>query len=492
MLGIANNNNFKMKIKTSLSNETVYDYVSISEKGLKNLDDSTEYNGLYPSRIESFDQNDYSIDLINTIDKTHPLNLSSGSAISDNGPILNISLTDDGSLLATFSTCGIVKIWCTETLTQLQSLKDIDETNIDEFYVGCFSRCQTKIATGGKLKDPERWSNEDDDNHILPCPIKIFDLIEGKLLCKLEGHKEEILYIDSIISENRNYFISTSQDGSIIVWEMSKDWSTLIHQRPMEDSNTCMAFGVTFLPQTGNRLFTAACDHFIKIFDLLTGKMIQQFDTPYSCYCDCVKVILPYDINEFPIPECTWFESLNSDNVELNDLNDNKNLITSTKQKPKQKKVLEFFAYLITRGVETVEIVDGIPINTQPNKLILYKLQYPNSSSNEFKIKELRKYGDKINNNHPIPLQEGKDEVYEHKNQYMSNSWMIKISSNGRYLLAPTYDGSVFIFELSTGYLSAILRDHDSVEVRDVKFHPRKKMLFTCGDDGFVKVYLGT
>ena len=44
---------------------------------------------------------------------------------------------------------------------------------------------------------------------------------------------------------------------------------------------------------------------------------------------------------------------------------------------------------------------------------------------------------------------------------YHSNSWLIKISSNGRYLAAPTMDGGVFIFNLRNGQVTGILRDHD-------------------------------
>ena len=51
------------------------------------------------------------------------------------------------------------------------------EENLDEFYVGRFTPDMTKIAVAGKLKDPKRWSEEDEDNHILPCPIKVIKLV---------------------------------------------------------------------------------------------------------------------------------------------------------------------------------------------------------------------------------------------------------------------------------------------------------------------------
>jgi len=30
------------------------------------------------------------------------------------------------------------------------------------------------IVIAGKLKDRNKWSIEDDDNHILPCPLKVY------------------------------------------------------------------------------------------------------------------------------------------------------------------------------------------------------------------------------------------------------------------------------------------------------------------------------
>lgn len=58
----------------------------------------------------------------------------------------------------------------------------------------------------------------------------------------------------------------------------------------------------------------------------------------------------------------------------------------------------------------------------------------------------------------------------------------MKVSSNGRYVTAGTYEGQVYCFNLMTGAVSAILRDHEALEIRDIVFHPYKKMLFTSSD----------
>lgn len=89
--------------------------------------------------------------------------------------IIGMALSADGTMLATFSNIGAVKIWDVENEFKLiQKLRDPDEKHIDEFYCGHFtSDMQDHIVTGGKLKDRHRWSAEDEDNHILPCPIKV-------------------------------------------------------------------------------------------------------------------------------------------------------------------------------------------------------------------------------------------------------------------------------------------------------------------------------
>lgn len=161
-----------------------------------------------------------------------------------------MTLSADGTLLATFSNIGAVKIWDIERDFRLvRKLRDTEETNIDEFYCGKFaSDSQELLVTGGKLKDRHRWSAQDEDNHILHCPIKvkkqigckgiemdhtgltifslkIFNIEEAKVVGKLEGHEEEILCIKTVKFKGENYYISTSQDGYITKWKMKEDWT---------------------------------------------------------------------------------------------------------------------------------------------------------------------------------------------------------------------------------------------------------------------------
>lgn len=88
------------------------------------------------------------------------------------GPVLGMTLSDDGQLLATFCVLGHVSIWdVRQNFKLLRKLRDKDETQIDEFYCGLFK--ENYMLTAGKLKDRYRWSETDEDCHILPCPIKV-------------------------------------------------------------------------------------------------------------------------------------------------------------------------------------------------------------------------------------------------------------------------------------------------------------------------------
>jgi WD40 repeat protein len=70
---------------------------------------------------------------------------------------------------------------------------------------------------------------------------------------------------------------------------------------------------------------------------------------------------------------------------------------------------------------------------------------------------------------------------------YLSNSYLVKIISNGKYLFSPDNNGKVFIWNLKSGNLVSILNDHLNNEVRDIMIFD--SFLFTCGDDSSVLIY---
>ncbi|CAG8720064.1 16698_t:CDS:2, partial [Cetraspora pellucida] len=226
-------------------------------------------------------------------------------------PITGMTLSPDGAMLVTFCNVECAKIWDTADFKLIQKLRDTEEVNIDEFFVGKFIPNHTRMAIGGKLKDRHHWSKDDDDNHILPCPLKIFDVITGKVIARLEGHTEEILCVKTVIYKGTPYFLTTSQDGYIIKWKMRDDWTTLISKQPMVDGLTCMAFTVSFVPNTANRYFMAATDEHVRLYDFDAAQLMQTFsDNMYSQYCDCGKFIHPIEsledqeINDDSVEEC--------------------------------------------------------------------------------------------------------------------------------------------------------------------------------------------
>lgn len=409
-------------------------------KGSIDIPEICNLASLYPD--EYWKNNANNGEMINFINEDCPLELVKEANIQDYSQIVGIVLSPDGEMLVTFSTIGTAKIWDVETFDLIQTLRDADEEQIDEFFVGRFTPSMEHIVIAGKLKDRKKWSTEDDDNHILPCPLKIFDVVSGKVVSRLEGHAEEVLCIKNICYKGENYYVTTSQDGYIIKWKMkSGSWTELDNYTKMFDGITCMAFTISFLPNTGNRYFIAATDGDVSLFDFESAQIIQRFVTPYSHYCDCVKIV---DCLELPKPEFVWGQT--------NDL--------PTKDSP-------MFCYFITRGVEVLD-ADDDTVPSKPNRCHLEKLIYPTNEHDPFKIEDIRYFEDE---------------------NYHSNSWLIKVTSNGRYIVSPTYDGKLFIFNLSTGKLTGMLHYHDGVEVRDVLFHPHKPLLFSCSDDGNVKVY---
>ncbi|CAG8640317.1 23367_t:CDS:10, partial [Cetraspora pellucida] len=401
---------------------------------------------LYPDNYWKFHA-ESNTGMINYINEEHQLELINVD-VRDQGPITGMTLSPDGAMLVTFCNVGCAKIWDTADFKLIQKLRDTEEVNIDEFFVGKFIPNHTRMAIGGKLKDRHHWSKDDDDNHILPCPLKIFDVITGKVIARLEGHTEEILCVKTVIYKGAPYFLTTSQDGYIIKWKMRDDWTTLISKQPMVDGLTCMAFTVSFVPNTANRYFMAATDEHVRLYDFDAAQLMQTFsDNMYSQYCDCGKFIHPIESLED--------QEINDDSVE------------ECNSKSKKKQISPKFAYFVTRGVEILDAEGGkIGDASRVNVCILHKLIYPSKKGQPFELKEVRRYGHK---------------------DYHSNSWLIKISSNGRYITAPTMTGHVFIFNLRTGNVTAILRDHEDLEVRDVIFHPWKPLLFTSADGEFKK-----
>ncbi|KAJ3274916.1 hypothetical protein HDV01_001780 [Terramyces sp. JEL0728] len=374
-----------------------------------------EFSKLYPDRVHQIPTHTHADTGIAYINEANPMVHVNDANIRDRVAITGMTLSPDGSFLVTFCNAGTACIWDMNTFEKLQCLKDESEANIDEFYTGCWTLDSKHIIIGGKLKDRQRWSEPDDDNHILPCPLKVFDVIKGKVVQTFHGHFEEVLSTDLI--------------------EFKGDTEPP-EKKQITDGYTCMAFTTSFLPNTGNKYFIASCDDSIRLYDFEESRLLQTFPNIFSCYCDYSTFLNCLDYEASP----TW-DQFSEDNP--------------------------MFSFLICRGVEVLDGEDET-INTIPNSVSLYKMVYPTKKDDKFQLELVRKF------QHP---------------EYRSNSWLVKLATNGRYVAAPTYDGNIFIFHLLTGQVVAILRDHQEIELRDVLFHPTKKLFLSSGDDGIVHVY---
>jgi len=288
--------------------------------------------------------------------------------------------------------------------------------------------------------------------------LKIFDLKADKVVAQLDGHSEEVLCVKSLRFKDENYYISTSQDGYIFRWKMAENWTTLLETTRVADGITCMAFTVSFVPNTGNKYFIGACDGHLKLYDFENAQVVQTFEDIYSSYCDCGKFINWLD-------EDLHLQGLGGGMDDKENIKDPAEP-RKAKRRGGSKKESGGYSWLITRGPELCDLQDGT--TSVPNTCTLHKLVYPEKKGGQFKLEEVKRF--------------------KHE-KYFSNSWMVKITSNGRYLLAPTLHGEVFVFNILSGKITAILKDHDDLEVRDVAFHPYRPLLFTSADDGVVKVY---
>lgn len=51
---------------------------------------------------------------------------------------------------------------------------------------------------------------------------------------------------------------------------------TLLDAKKMDDGITCMAFTVSFVPNTGNKYFLAACDEHVRLYDFETCQVCEN------------------------------------------------------------------------------------------------------------------------------------------------------------------------------------------------------------------------
>ena len=113
-------------------------------------------------------------------------------------------------------------------------------------------------------------------------------------------------------------------------------YRTLIESTAMADGVTCMAFTVSFLPNTGNKYFMAACDESLRLYDFEEAQLLRTFDEMYSSYCDCGKFI-------------TWLDEPKKEEEE------------EDKDKMDQDDTtIAPYSYFISRGAEMCDVDEGV------------------------------------------------------------------------------------------------------------------------------------
>jgi WD40 repeat protein len=365
---------------------------------------------------------------LDLINQNHPMRLLT-TKLKHSAPVFGIAISFDGSLIATSTLLGMVYLWDVSDWKLLKVLRDTKEPNIEEIYVMQFIPDNTKLFCAGVLKSRHLWDLRDEDNKVESGPIKLFDLKTGNVDYQLMGHVEEVTCIKLIKFENHPYLISCSQDGTIKKWKLKPNFSGIIAQSEIKDNTNNIVWSLEFIPDCGNKFFIAAADEGLKIYDFETEELVQEFPKLYSWSCDNVQFVYPKEIF----------------------INPNE-------------------YYLLTRGCEqTIETETGKEKGIKPNTCHLRKLVFPSATDDKFELVSIR--------------------TFEHA-KYEANFPMMKIANNGRYLLAPTSRGKIFVWNINTGLLTGVLSDHASKSiVRHVVFHPFRPLLLTGGDDANVLIY---
>jgi len=165
------------------------------------------------------------------------------------------------------------------------------------------------------------------------------------------------------------------------------------------------------------------------VFDFENGKIVQSFPGLYGYLCDCIKFVdcieIPAENNEF---------------------------------------------YLITRGVESeAQDENGNTVIAKPNSCTFWKLTLDmDTTVDPFELDVLNSFEDQ---------------------HYHSNMWLVKVSTNGRYILAPGSDGKIFIWNLKSNEKVAVIDTKGGSVVREIMFHPSRNLMFACAEDSFIHVY---
>lgn len=114
-----------------------------------------------------------------------------------------------------------------------------------------------------------------------------------------------------------------------------------------------------------------------------------------------------------------------------------------------------------------------------PNKCILHKLIMPTNANDKWSLEEVGRFEHEEYVSSTLLL------TYA---RFHANLWLTKFATNGRYIVAPTSVGKIFVWNLQTNNLVGVMKNHEA-EVREIVFHPFKPLLLSCGDESKINIY---
>ncbi|GJQ10268.1 hypothetical protein GpartN1_g2059.t1 [Galdieria partita] len=394
---------------------------------------------------------------IEWIDDNHPLELYE-KPLHHYGNLYCLSFNDDGSLLVSGSSTGTLCVWDTSKWERIGEFCDWEtfDKELIEYLTCCFSPDSRYIIAAGVTRDRFSWNDEEDENSVIPGAIRIFDVTNGRVTARLEGHQEEVFCLKVVKREENFYLISCGEDGRICKFlfhcpdESHNQFdfsnackvSTISVEAMINDSEidpleceSFIAIDLQFLPRTNNRLFLVAVDSGLQLFDFDREICIAKFPNLYTAYADSIS-ILPVD--------CSLVEdsaaSQNDENV--------------------------YSWYLVTRGVEWLDSQGNLP---RGNCCTLRRLSCISLSEALWSLESIRDFGSE---------------------DYYSNIWPCRLATQGRYVVSGTTAGETFVWHLSSGSLTAKLRGFDaSKTIRTILFHPTRALLVTAGDDEYIQIW---
>lgn len=180
------------------------------------------------------------------IDSVQQYDLSPFLRRNKRGDVHAVAFSPDETLIATASEDGVVRIWETDNPIPVQELSR--ETEV--LYAIAFTPDNQHILAGGSDKMVHLWAldleenNDDDINYSEHSNIKDFELMT------FSGHQESIRSLD--ISSDGKTVMSTSEDGSIKLWDIHGGLTQTIQVNRGTDCNSPSCKGVFCAKFTSN------------------------------------------------------------------------------------------------------------------------------------------------------------------------------------------------------------------------------------------------